>query len=65
MSTSPLNKMCNSNQGPCVSNDPFKSIPKPKRNRKRDIYNNRIYYAIFKRLEPSLYNVKRLGSQDT
>ena len=65
MFTSPVNKMCNSNQGPCVSNDPFKSFPKPKRNRKRDIHNNRIYYTIFKRVDPSLYNMKRLGGQET
>ena len=65
MSTSPLNKMWNSNQGPCVSNGPFKSIPKPKRKRKRDIRSNRIYYTIFKRVDPSLYNIKGLGSQET
>ena len=62
----PVNKMCTSNQGRCVSNVPFKSIPNPKSNTKRDIHNNRIYYYItFKRVEPLFYNIKRLGSQET
>ena len=65
MFTSPVNKMCHSNPGPRVSKDPFKSIPKPKRNRKRGIRSDRIYYTKFKRVESSLYNIKRLGSQET